>query len=68
MLSVCIIARNEEANLPRAIASVRGIADEIVVADTGSTDTVQGQSLGRGRHGHARGLTPDVAATDVAGV
>ena len=38
MLSVCIIARNEQANLPRALASVRGIADEIVVADTGSTD------------------------------
>lgn len=42
MLSVCIIARNEEKNLPRAIASVRGVADEIVVADTGSADrTVQ---------------------------
>jgi glycosyltransferase involved in cell wall biosynthesis len=38
MLSVCIIARNEEKNLPRAIASVRGLADEVVVADTGSTD------------------------------
>jgi hypothetical protein len=38
VLSVCIIARNEAANLPRAIASVRGLADEIVVADTGSTD------------------------------
>ena len=38
MLSVCIIARNEEKNLSRALASVRGIADEVVVADTGSTD------------------------------
>jgi hypothetical protein len=38
VLSVCIIARNEEKNLPRALASVRGLADEIVVADTGSTD------------------------------
>lgn len=42
MLSVCFIARNEEKNLPRALASVRGIADEVIVADTGSTDrTVQ---------------------------
>jgi hypothetical protein len=42
VLSVCFIARNEETNLPRAIASVRSVADEIVVADTGSTDrTVQ---------------------------
>ena len=40
----------------------------MTLADTGSTDTVQGQCLGRGRRGHARGLTPDVAATDVAGV
>ena len=38
MLSVCIIARNEEKSLPRALASVRGIADEMVVVDTGSTD------------------------------
>src|ERR1700743_622324 len=38
MLSVCFITRNEEKNLPRALASVRGIADEVIVADTGSTD------------------------------
>ena len=38
MLSVCFIARNEEANLRRAIHSVRSVADEVLVADTGSTD------------------------------
>ncbi len=38
MLSVCLITRNEEKNLPRALASVRGIADEVIVVDTGSTD------------------------------
>lgn len=38
MLSVCIIARNEESNLPRVIKSARPVADEIIVADTGSTD------------------------------
>jgi hypothetical protein len=37
-LSVCLIARNEEAALPRAIQSVRTVADEIIVADTGSYD------------------------------
>jgi len=37
-LSVCLIARNEEINLPRALSSVAEVADEIVVADTGSTD------------------------------
>lgn len=37
-LSVCIIAKNEENNLPRCIGSVEHIADEIIVVDTGSTD------------------------------
>jgi len=36
-LSVAIITRNEEANLPRTLASVRW-ADEIVIVDSGSTD------------------------------
>ena len=39
MLSVVIIAWNEEKNLPRAISSARRLADEIVVVvDTASTD------------------------------
>src|SRR6516165_6570235 len=37
-LSVCIVAQNEEENLPRALKSVREIADEIVLVDGGSTD------------------------------
>lgn len=37
-LSVCIIAKNEEENLPGCIESVKDVADEIVVVDTGSTD------------------------------
>jgi glycosyltransferase involved in cell wall biosynthesis len=37
-LSVCIITLNEEENLPRALASLTEIADEIVVVDSGSTD------------------------------
>jgi (heptosyl)LPS beta-1,4-glucosyltransferase len=38
MLSVVISTWNEEANLPRAVSSVKKIADEIVVVDTESTD------------------------------
>jgi glycosyltransferase involved in cell wall biosynthesis len=38
-LSVCLIARNEERNLPRALQSVAGIADEVIVSDTGSSDS-----------------------------
>jgi len=36
-LSVCLIARNEELNIARAIDSVPG-ADEVIVVDTGSAD------------------------------
>ena len=37
MLSVIIIAKNEEANIGRCLASV-AFADEIIVLDSGSTD------------------------------
>ncbi len=37
-LSVAMIARDAEATLAAALESVRSIADEIVVVDTGSTD------------------------------
>ena len=37
-LSVAMIVRNEQDVLPDSIQSVRSIADEIVVLDTGSTD------------------------------
>ena len=38
MLSVCMIIKNEEKNLVRALVSIDPIADEIIVVDTGSTD------------------------------
>jgi glycosyltransferase involved in cell wall biosynthesis len=37
-LSVCIITLNEEANIGRTLESVHGIANEIIVVDSGSTD------------------------------
>jgi glycosyltransferase involved in cell wall biosynthesis len=37
-LSVCIITLNEEANIGRTLKSVAGIASEIIVVDSGSTD------------------------------
>ncbi len=40
-LSVCTITLNEEKDLPRALDSVRGVADEIVVVDCGSKDRTQ---------------------------
>jgi glycosyltransferase involved in cell wall biosynthesis len=41
-VSVCILTRNEEKNVARAIRSVSGVANEVIVGDTGSNDrTVQ---------------------------
>ncbi len=38
LLSLCMIAKNEEEMLPRCLDSVRSIVDEIIIVDTGSTD------------------------------
>jgi tetratricopeptide (TPR) repeat protein len=37
-LSICMIVRDEAADLPRCLASLAGLADELVVVDTGSRD------------------------------
>lgn len=37
-ISVALATRNEVENLPRLLRSLKGIADEIVVSDAGSTD------------------------------
>lgn len=38
LLTVCLVVRDEEQNLGSCLASVRGLADEVVVFDTGSVD------------------------------
>jgi glycosyltransferase involved in cell wall biosynthesis len=42
VLSLCMIVKNEERNLPRCLDSVRGLAGEVIVIDTGSTDRTPG--------------------------
>ena len=37
-ISLCIIVKNEEHNLPNLLKSVEGCFDEICITDTGSTD------------------------------
>ncbi|MBD5460024.1 MAG: glycosyltransferase family 2 protein [Lachnospiraceae bacterium] len=37
-ISLCMIVKNEEKVLARCLESVRGLMDEIIVVDTGSTD------------------------------
>lgn len=39
LLSLCMIVKNEAENLPRCLASASDVVDEIVVVDTGSSDT-----------------------------
>ncbi|MFA0783050.1 glycosyltransferase [Fervidibacter sacchari] len=38
LISLCMIVKDEAENLPRCLESVKGIVDEIVIVDTGSTD------------------------------
>jgi Flp pilus assembly protein TadD len=38
LLSVCMIVKNEAAHLAKCLQSVKPVADEIIVVDTGSTD------------------------------
>lgn len=38
LLSLCMIVRNEEDNLPRCLKSVMPVIDQLVIVDTGSTD------------------------------
>lgn len=37
-VSLCLIVKDEEANLPRCLESAQGLVDEIILVDTGSAD------------------------------
>lgn len=39
LISLCIIVKNEEKFLPDCLKSVKGIVDEVILVDTGSTDS-----------------------------
>jgi glycosyltransferase involved in cell wall biosynthesis len=41
LLSAVIITNNEERNIARCLESLRGVADDIVVVDSGSTDRTE---------------------------
>jgi GT2 family glycosyltransferase/Tfp pilus assembly protein PilF len=40
-VSMCMIVKNEEQNLPECLGSVEGLVDEVIVVDTGSTDATK---------------------------
>jgi glycosyltransferase involved in cell wall biosynthesis len=48
LLSLCMIVKNEERNLPRCLDSVRGLAGESIVVDTGSSDATPAIAAGYG--------------------
>ncbi len=61
-LSVAMIVRDEQDVLARSIESVRGLADEIVVLDTGSTDRTPELAVELGASVHRKPWDNDFAA------
>jgi GT2 family glycosyltransferase/Tfp pilus assembly protein PilF len=47
-VSLCVIARNEEANIAACLQSAADLVDEMLVVDTGSTDRTKEIALGLG--------------------
>ncbi len=41
LLSLCMIVKNEAANLKKCLQSVSGVCEEIIIVDTGSTDNTR---------------------------
>jgi glycosyltransferase involved in cell wall biosynthesis len=70
-LSLCMIVKNESDNLPACLESARGLADELIIVDTGSTDDTRDialrfgakliQSDWNGDFSRARNLSLDAA-------
>lgn len=48
MLSLCAIVKNEQESIERMLNSVRGVASQLVVVDTGSTDLTRERAAAAG--------------------
>jgi glycosyltransferase involved in cell wall biosynthesis len=49
-VSLCMIVKDEEANLPACLESAADLVDEIIIVDTGSTDRTREIAAGFGAH------------------
>ncbi|UCH09865.1 MAG: glycosyltransferase, partial [Fidelibacterota bacterium] len=61
-LSVCMIVRNEATMLPDCLASITGVADQLIVLDTGSTDETPAIAESFGAEVHRFKWVDDFAA------
>ena len=61
-LSVCLIAKNEERFLDGCLKSVRGVADQVILVDTGSTDRTVEIARNHGAEVHFRAWDHDFSA------
>ena len=61
-LSVCLIVKNEEQFLDPCLASIKGLADQLVVVDTGSTDRTVEIARAHGAEVHAFPWNDDFSA------
>ena len=61
-LSVCMIVRDEEEMLGESLESVSGVADQLVVVDTGSTDATVEIARSHGAEVHHFQWIDDFAA------
>jgi tetratricopeptide (TPR) repeat protein len=61
-LSFCMIVKNEAENLPRCLTSVKDVANELIVLDTGSTDRTIAIAQAFGAQVQSFGWTNDFSA------
>ncbi len=61
-LSVCLIAKNEELFLDGCLQSIRGLADQLILVDTGSTDRTVEIARNHGAEIHFRAWDHDFSA------
>jgi tetratricopeptide (TPR) repeat protein len=67
-LTACLITRNEIDSLPRCLKSIRPVADQIIVVDTGSTDGTREAARRLGAEVHDLPWSDDFAAARNAAI